>query len=176
MVDSSIDSVGRIATELRPPALDNLGLITAIEGLAKDFHARTGIACRVSADPDQAELDPDLATTMFRICQEALTNVARHAEATRVAISIGQTATGLILTVEDNGKGIREEDVSSPKSLGLLGMQERALKHGGKVVVSGSPGRGTVVTVATSLSDEGGRSSRRRSRGRDADDPDPDRR
>jgi PAS domain S-box-containing protein len=164
LVDSTIDSVGRIAAELRPAALDNLGLITAVQGLAREFRARTGVACRVTADSDDAELDPDLATTMFRICQEALTNVARHAEASQVAITIGRTATGLILTVEDNGKGIREEDISSAKSLGLLGMQERALKHGGKVVISGTPGRGTVVTVAVSLSaDAGPRSTRRRS-------------
>jgi PAS domain S-box-containing protein len=151
LVDSTIDLVGRIAAELRPPALDNLGLVTALEGLAREFQARTGVRCEVVAEVEELELPSDVATTVFRICQEALTNVARHAEARSVVITIQRSGSGLVLTVEDDGKGIREEQISASNSLGLLGMQERAFKHGGKVLVSGAPEQGTVVTLAVPL-------------------------
>jgi PAS domain S-box-containing protein len=152
LVDMALDSVGRIATELRPAALDSLGLPPAMEGLARDFQERTGIRCTVTSQPAEDEaIEPALATTLFRICQEALTNVARHAGARNVRLDLTREAMGLLLTVEDDGKGIREEQVWAKESLGLLGMRERALMHGGKVFVSGAPGKGTTVTVAMPL-------------------------
>jgi signal transduction histidine kinase len=147
LIDSTVQTVRKIATGLRPEMLDDMGLVAAIGWQAKEFQKRTGIRCRVKLPPETAKLDIDVSTTAFRIFQEILTNVARHSRATRVDIDLGVTEDQVSLDVHDNGVGIAESDLHGRKSLGLLGMHERALLFGGEVRISGAPGHGTRVSV-----------------------------
>jgi signal transduction histidine kinase len=147
LIDSTVQTVRKIATGLRPEMLDDMGLVAAIGWQAKEFQKRTGIRCRVKLPPESAKLDIDVSTTAFRIFQEILTNVARHSRATRVDIDLGVTEDQVSLEVHDNGVGIAEADLHGRKSLGLLGMHERALLFGGEVNISGAPGHGTRVSV-----------------------------
>ena len=146
LLDETIQSVRRIATDLRPGVLDDLGLVAAVEWAAEEFQARTGIKCRVSLPESDIAMDPEHATALFRIFQETLTNVARHANATQVNIRLVQNGD-LSLEVRDDGKGIREGQLSAGQSLGILGMRERALLLGGELTISGGPGKGTIVKV-----------------------------
>lgn len=150
-VDETIQSIRRIATELRPGILDDLGLVAALEWQANEFHSRTGIECHVSSTLQDTLLDADLNTAFFRIFQETLTNIMRHAAATRVDVHSTQDGNMLILTVRDNGRGILPGEIKDRRSIGLLGMEERAALLGGKFEISGEPGRGTVVTVKIPL-------------------------
>jgi signal transduction histidine kinase len=147
LIDSTVQTVRKIATGLRPEMLDDMGLVAAIGWQAKDFQKRTGVRCRVKLPPETTKLDIDVSTTAFRIFQEILTNVARHSRATRVDIDLNVTDDQVSLEVQDNGVGIAESDLNGRKSLGLLGMHERALLFGGEVNISGTPGHGTRVAV-----------------------------
>jgi signal transduction histidine kinase len=150
LIDSTVQTVRKIATGLRPEMLDDMGLVAAVAWQAKEFQKRTGIRCRVKL-PAESKFDIDVSTTMFRIFQEILTNVARHSRATRVDIELGLPNDQVTLEVSDNGVGIQDNELHAKKSLGLLGMQERALLFGGDVRISGSPGHGTRVSVAIPL-------------------------
>lgn len=153
-VDDTVRSVQKISSELRPDVLDHLGLVAAIEWQARDFQTRMGlITCEFTNNPDQIPLDRDRATAMFRIFQGILTNVARHAAATRVDVRLYQAAGHVVLEVKDNGKGITEAEITSPKSLGLVGMRERVLRWGGEVRIRGVRQQGTTVTVRLPLPD-----------------------
>ena len=151
LIDTTIQTVRRISTELRPGILD-LGLVATIEWQLQEFQIRTGIESKLISAPKEMALDADGSTTAFRILQEILTNVIRHAQATQVEVTLEETATFLALQVRDNGRGITESEIDSPKSIGLLGMQERARLRGGEVHLHGSPGRGTTVIVRLPLS------------------------
>jgi PAS domain S-box-containing protein len=151
LVDGAISSVRRISTELRPGLLDDLGLGAAIDWYAQEFQSRTGIGCDLRLEAEGLGLDPHLCTALFRIAQEALTNVARHAEATRVLISLRERTDRLELEVRDDGRGITEEQTADRRALGLLGMRERAALFGGTVSVLGDQGRGTTVHVEVPL-------------------------
>ena len=148
-IDEMIGTVRRISSELRPQILDDLGLLAALEWQAKDFQTRTGVKCvfRRKGALVEGRLDTERSTALFRIFQEIMTNVARHAEATRVSIAldIGRASVGL--TVRDNGRGIRESPRPHSPRLGILGMKERAVVFGGRVLVAGTPGKGTSVRV-----------------------------
>jgi signal transduction histidine kinase len=146
-VDATIQAIRRIATELRPGVLDSLGLAAAIEWQAADFQARTRIRCRVKISVKDEILEPGLSTACFRIFQETLTNIIRHAKATRVEVDLAPDGHDLILAVRDNGRGISERDIAHNHSIGLIGMRERAAQVGGEVTFSGSPGRGTTVRL-----------------------------
>jgi signal transduction histidine kinase len=150
LIDSTVQTVRKIATGLRPEMLDDMGLIAAVGWQAKEFQKRTGIRCRVKLPPE-VKLDIDVSTTMFRIFQEILTNVARHSRATRVDIDLEIGAEHVALEVADNGVGITDNDRSGKKSLGLLGMHERALLFGGDVQIVGTPSHGTRVSVSIPL-------------------------
>ena len=147
MIDSTIQTVKRISSELRPGVLDDLGLIAAIEWQACEFQKRTGIQCDISFSPKHIILDKDRSTTIFRIFQEAVTNVIRHAEATRVSVRLEEKNGQILLCVDDNGIGVTEEQISSPGSFGLIGIRERAHFAGGKVKINGAPNRGTSLEV-----------------------------
>ena len=134
LIDSTVQTVRKIATGLRPEMLDDMGIIAAVGWQAKEFQKRTGIRCRVKLPPE-VKLDIDVSTTMFRIFQEILTNVARHSRATRVDIELEVGAEHVALDVADNGVGITDTDMSARESLGLLGMHERALLFGGEVSI-----------------------------------------
>jgi PAS domain S-box-containing protein len=146
-VDKTIQAVKRVCTELRPGILDHLGLAAAIEWQAEEFQRRTQIKCEVVFDPEDIEVDPDLKTPLFRIFQEALTNILKHAKAERVKASFRRTSSNIMLKIVDNGIGITEEDLSKPNSFGLMGMRERVYPWGGKVTVSGVENEGTIVEV-----------------------------
>ena len=145
ILDGTVDSVRRIAENLRPGMLDDLGLAAAIEWQVEQFGERTGIACELVMNREEFDLDDRLATCVFRIIQEALTNVARHAGADRVEVSLFEENGEIELEVSDNGRGFRES--AKKGSFGLLGMKERVKMLGGEVAVSGSPGKGTSVRV-----------------------------
>jgi len=148
MIGIMIDTANRIGDDLRPSLLDEIGLIAAIEWQAEEFQNRTGIKCKVSIDPEDIILDKERSTAFFRIIQETLTNVARHANATEIYISLNEKAGDLVLKVKDNGKGITAEEISHPKSFGLMGIRERVHSLGGKAKIEGIPGKGTTVTVS----------------------------
>ena len=146
-VNRIIRTMRKIATDLRPGILDELGVAPAIEWMAKDFQNRTGIGCKVVLMGVDKISDTVRATAIFRIVQEALTNVMRHAAASRVNVSFKKEDHTLILEVRDNGIGITEERIIGSKSLGLIGIRERVLLLGGKAEIGGKPGEGTLVRV-----------------------------
>ncbi|MGH7216224.1 MAG: PAS domain-containing sensor histidine kinase, partial [Nitrospiraceae bacterium] len=149
-VDGTIAAVQRLVTQLRPALLDNLGLVAAIEWQCQDFQKRTGIPCTCVTSADDIAIEPERATALFRICQEALTNTARHARATAVTIKLESRNDALQLVVADNGVGIPNLKVSDRRSLGLLGMKERAVLLGGEVTIQGDPDNGTTVIACLS--------------------------
>jgi signal transduction histidine kinase len=146
-IDTAIQSVRRIATELRPPVLDTLGLTAAIEWQAADFQNRTGIECQLKPMAEDIRLDREGATAVFRVFQESLTNVARHAQATKVQVGLERVNGHLRLRLADNGKGIGDMETSGTHSLGILGMHERVRLLNGEMSISGEKGRGTVINV-----------------------------
>ena len=147
-IDRIINSVRRIASGLRPEVLDEIGLAAAFEWQAREFQRRTGIRCHVSIAAHFPDPDKDRSTALFRIFQELLTNVARHANATRVNVALSHGSGALALCVEDNGRGIKESEAHSPRSLGFLGLRERVLAFGGSIDVKGDEGKGTKVCVS----------------------------
>jgi len=147
LVDENVHLVQRISSELRPGLLDNLGLSAAIDWQAGQFNDRMGVTCDFISDPEDIVLDQTRSTAIFRIFQETITNIARHAKATRAEIFLKETPTEVELRVSDNGKGITKEQISDPKSFGLMGIRERALSLGGEVEISGAENKGTTVWV-----------------------------
>lgn len=147
LIEISIQSVRQIAGDLRPAVLDHLGLQEAIHWEATKFEARTGIRCRLVFDVQHEPADRTRSLALFRILQEAMTNVVRHAHAGAVRISVRERGKTLTLVVKDNGRGITKTQRSSATSIGLLGMSERARLLGGRLAITGGPGRGTTVTV-----------------------------
>ena len=145
--DAAITLVQKIATELRPVILDRLGLAAAVEWQAEDFTRRTGIACRAEIPAEAFVVDGARATALFRILQESLTNIVRHAKASAVEIVLRCTPAAVTLAVHDNGAGITAEQVDDPRSIGLVGIRERAMACGGHVDFRGAPGEGTTVLV-----------------------------
>jgi len=146
-----IGTLRRIASELRPQILDDLGLPAALEAQAQEFESRTGIRCGVTLPREPLTLDADISTAIFRIFQESLTNVARHAHATRVEARLEGENNRLIFQVFDNGKGFDPEEAKARKSLGLVGMQERALLLNGDLKIAAVPGAGTTMTLTIPL-------------------------
>jgi PAS domain S-box-containing protein len=147
LVDETIQSVRRIATELRPAILDAGGLVAAIQWAAGEFATRTGTKCQLDLPHEDIAIDQERATALFRIFQETLTNVARHANATEVNVRLAKEDGNLTLEVHDSGKGVSEAQLSAASSLGILGMRERALLLGGELTITGAAGEGTTVRV-----------------------------
>jgi PAS domain S-box-containing protein len=152
LIDTTINTVRRIASELRPIGLDDLGLVAAIELHARKFQDRTGIIIECDCTEQSFELSQEQSTAIFRIFQEALTNILRHARATRVTIQTQEENEEFILTIIDNGRGITDEEKSGQLTLGLLGMRERAHLIGGRIEIIGHGGKGTVVIVRIPIS------------------------
>ena len=151
LIDTTIASVRRISTDLRPPILDDLGLVAAIDWQAREFQRRTSIPCVLSTNIENTNLNSDFSTAIFRIFQEALTNITRHAEAKNVAVKLERKNQKLILRVEDNGKGFKPDYIKENHSLGILGMQERARLIGGDLNVFKGNGSGTIVELTAPL-------------------------
>lgn len=155
LVEIGVAMVKRIATKLRPPALDHLGLAEAVRWEAATFRSRSGLRCHVIAEKDQTTtlttLTPAQQTALFRIFQEALTNVVRHAQASAVRVRLTEERRVFKLRVSDNGRGITQAEMSNASAMGLLGMRERASQAGATLQIAGTPGKGTVVTVSVPL-------------------------
>jgi PAS domain S-box-containing protein len=151
LLDNTIKTVRRIATELRPSILDDLGLIAAIEWQSQEFTRRAGVKTHFQSSVSEFHFEPSTAIGLFRICQESLTNVARHAAAKNVWISLGLTKEQLFLHIRDDGKGIGKKGGKEKKTLGLLGMKERALMMGGSLVIESPEGSGLTLEVIVPL-------------------------
>jgi|GEM_PF-1918221 len=152
LTNTTIELVRRVASELRPGLLDDLGLGAAMEWQANEFFEHTHIPCRLQGLAESCQIERDSSTALFRIFQEALTNVARHAGATEVQASLTRENDWFVLTVMDNGRGIAGENLGNRKSMGLLGMRERARALGGDVIIQGLPTGGTIVEARISCS------------------------
>ncbi|HEX8556524.1 MAG TPA: response regulator [Pyrinomonadaceae bacterium] len=151
LIDETVVKVRNISTELRPSVLDDLGLAAAIEWQAREFEKRTEIRCEIVSLHEDITFSPEKSTAVFRIFQEILTNVSRHAQASRVEVRMTGQGGDLLLKVSDNGRGIEEGKVAEATSIGLLGMRERAMIFGGQVDVAGVEGRGTTVVARIPL-------------------------
>ena len=147
-MDALVKTVRRIATDLRPGVLDNLGLAASIEWQAGEFQKRMGIPCTVDAPEQRLPLTRTQKTALFRIFQETLTNIARHAQAQHVHVELATANSGVTLRVTDDGRGIQRAEIARTRSLGLLGMRERAELLGGAFDIRSAPGQGTTVTVS----------------------------
>ena len=149
-VDVLLGSVRATATALRPAMLDDLGLVPALECLGTTFQQRTGVRCTIDVAPavEATTLPADVSVALYRITQELLTNVTRHAAASQVHIRLSRDAGQMTVTVMDNGKGIATERMTTPRSFGLRGMQERAALLGGHFSIVGTPGRGTTACAS----------------------------
>jgi PAS domain S-box-containing protein len=151
MLNDTIKTVRRIATELRPSLLDDLGLAAALEWQSKEFESRSGIKITFTSNVTSLPIKNAVATSLFRIYQEALTNVARHAKASHVTCSLALTNEQLVLTIKDDGRGFDMQTTDNKKTLGLLGMKERTLMMGGYFNITSAAGEGTTITVKTSI-------------------------
>ena len=152
-LDELVLAVRRIATELRPGVLDELGLLAALEWQSKEFQNRTQISCELTNTIGDFQIDGGRETAVFRIFQEALTNIARHSEATKVWVRVSSGGGFLTLKVHDNGKGVTENELRQSRSLGVLGMRERAQIFGGEITIKGIPDEGTTLTLRIPVSD-----------------------
>jgi len=150
---TAITSLRRIATNLRPRALDEGGLFFALQGLRDDFVERHGIACELLADEAELRLDDQASTAIFRIVQEALTNVARHAQASRVTLTLYRSNDELLVTVRDDGRGIIDADMEKAQSLGLVGMRERVWGLKGEITIGTDGGSGTRIDIELPIAD-----------------------
>ena len=150
-VNTSIQTVRQIANELRPVLIDKLGLFAAIEWLVSEFGKKTGVTGRVHVDIEQPVINKTLEINIFRICQEALTNITKHAEATMVNIRIESKNKLLCIKIIDNGKGIAPSTLHNRLSMGLLNMKERANLIGAELSIDSSSGKGTSIELKISL-------------------------
>jgi len=146
-LDDTMSAVRRIIAELRPGVLDDLGLIAAVEWQARDFSKRTGIECEIDLPAEKLRVGHEVSTSVFRILQEALTNILRHAEATRVQVMLRREGDNLLLRVQDNGRGMKLDTPLDGKHFGLLGMRERVRSLSGELLIDSDAGEGTTLTV-----------------------------
>jgi PAS domain S-box-containing protein len=151
MIDGTVAATRRISSDLRPLILDDLGLVPAAEWLVQEFTQRTGIPCELVVGSPDLELKDPHATAVFRILQESLTNVARHAKAQRVEVALGRADGTVTLNVRDNGRGFNLDDPRRPNAFGLMGLRERVSLLGGEVRIESQPGLGTVLDVQIPL-------------------------
>jgi PAS domain S-box-containing protein len=154
ILDTTVVATRRIAADLRPLMLDDLGLVSAIQWLVQSFSQRTGVACELMVN-EELELAEPYATAVFRIVQESLANVAKHAQATLAQVSLERVADGVLLNVRDNGQGFAAQAPRKPASLGLMGLRERAELLKGSVEISSQPGDGTRISVKIPLFESG---------------------
>nr|AQQ75012.1 hypothetical protein [uncultured bacterium] len=152
-VDAAIGTVKNIITKLRPGLLDDLGLVAALEWQANEFQTRTGIVCDVTLPTEELQIPQELSTALFRIFQEALINISRHANATRVTIRFGIHNGCIELSVTDNGKGISEDEINNPHSFGIIGIRERVQSWNGRLRIEGHQHSGTSLFISIPLTD-----------------------
>jgi len=156
MLDHTVAATRRMAADLRPLMLDDLGLVPAIEWLASNFTQRCGVPCTLSVNDElELELPEPYATAVFRIVQESLNNIAKHAAAARVTVTLDKTQNAVRLRVQDDGCGFFSDSARKPQSLGLMGLRERAQLLGGCVAISSARGKGTTVEVSIPMDQTG---------------------
>jgi PAS domain S-box-containing protein len=148
LVDENVKLIRKISTRLRPGILDDFGLLAAMEWQAREFDHRTGIRCGVSSNAKNIHLDKNASSSLFRVFQEALTNIARHSGAAKVNVRLKQGKNKLVMEIQDNGRGLKEDDVQPHKSLGILGMRERVQLMEGTFTIQGTLGEGTKIRVS----------------------------
>ena len=151
VTDHTLQTVRKVCSELRPALLDDLGLVAALNWLARDFAERSGLRCKLALPKAHWKLDPRMATAIFRIFQEILTNIARHAKATEFSVTFAKSNRRIILQVRDNGRGIAEEEATNRKTFGLIGIRERLLAFTGDFYIEGFKHKGTTATVKIPL-------------------------
>ena len=151
MLDGTVKTVRRISSELRPSVLDDLGLVAAMEWHLNEFERRSGIKTEFHEPEIELETNETVKTGLFRIFQESLTNVVRHAAASKVKINLSEKNGFILLRIEDDGKGFNKLQVHNKRTLGILGMKERTAMMGGTYVIESSPGQGTIVVVSVPL-------------------------
>jgi signal transduction histidine kinase len=151
MVDTTTKTVQRISSGLRPKILDTVGLAAAVEWHTREFTKRTSIEIKLEQTDKLPSLDDAMTTGVYRIIQEALTNVARHSEASRVEVTMRLNNGDLQVEIADNGKGIDQAMIVHPESLGIMSMQERARILGGKIVITSNPGKGTCIVLSAPI-------------------------
>ncbi len=154
LIESAILSVQRLSMALRPPALDDFGLNEVIALVLTDFEKRTNITCEFIPTPQRTVLNKEISTEMFRVFQEALTNIARHAGAQRVTIILQNTRDRLTMEIRDDGRGITKKEIADPMSIGLTGMRERVYALEGTLEINGVKGKGTTITVSIPLHED----------------------
>jgi signal transduction histidine kinase len=154
MLDETVKTVRRISSELRPSLLDDLGLTAAMEWQLQEFEKRFGIKTILNISEADIKLPDAIKTSLFRILQESLTNVARHSHATKVKVCFEKNADCLTLSIKDDGKGFDKEKIADRKTLGILGMRERTSMIGGTYEILSKPGKGTRVVVSIPLSEK----------------------
>jgi signal transduction histidine kinase len=152
LINETIETVHHVSEDLRPGILDDFGLSAAIEWQAEEFQKRTGMECKTRLPQNPLDLSKEKSTNLFRILQESLTNVIRHAEATKVEINLTEKDGMLLLEIVDNGKGISNDAINNPKSFGLIGIKERVHSLGGAVNVTGDSNGGTRLMVRMPIS------------------------
>ena len=158
LLDAAVQTIRKIASELRPSILDDLGIVAALEWQTREFEKRFGTPVHFQSSISQLQIDPNIATGLFRLYQESLTNVARHAQASLVKAELKIEDSHITLTVNDNGKGFDLNASETQKTLGLLGMKERVLMMSGNLHINSSPGKGTKVTITVPIDEEIARS------------------
>ena len=146
-IDDAIHNVQEICSELRPTMLNHFGLGATIQWYLEELAKQTGIRCKANMEPELPPLDKDLDILVFRIVQEVMTNVLRHARATKAAVKLKCEGGNLVLKIKDNGRGILKEEVTNPKSFGIIGIRERVRFQGGHSKFEGIPNKGTTVTI-----------------------------
>jgi signal transduction histidine kinase len=151
IIDTTVQAVRRISSELRPGLLYDLGLTAAIEWQAQEFCSRAGLQCDIRSEPEDIILDQSRSIALFRIFQEALTNIARHAHATQVEVILEENPDNVEMEIRDNGEGITAEQLAASGSFGILGIRERVHSLGGELRISGAPDQGTIVYVSLPL-------------------------
>ena len=148
LINNTVRIVKRISSELRPILWDDFGLSAAIEWHAEEFSERTGIQCQIVADPEEVVLEQACSIAIFRIFQETLTNVARHADASEVKVTLKKNSSNFEMVIHDNGKGITKQEICEPRSFGLIGMRERVHYLGGEINIHGYETHGTTVKIS----------------------------
>jgi signal transduction histidine kinase len=156
VIDAALETLHRVSSELRPVILDDFGIVAAIEWQLEEFKQRTGLACELERTVDEIDLTREQATAVFRIFQEALTNVIRHSGADRIDVRLAVHEDTLHLELEDNGRGIRKAEIEASDAFGLIGMRERLRPWNGSIRFTGNPAKGTCVQVVLPLGKQGG--------------------
>ncbi len=151
LIDDTVKIIRRISSDIRPGILDDFGLVAALEWQSSEFERQAGIPCKFTAMVNEDNIEKNLASGIFRVYQETLTNIMRHAHASLVETAITQSGNELVLTIKDNGLGFDPAEIKTKKTFGIIGMKERALMFNGELIVESQKGKGTTIILKVPL-------------------------